>query len=154
MLGNFQSIQLNLIKNENVTLVKKTFIEFFKNYDLRGLAFKPVFVKDVLGQVMESKSVFQAIPDFYTEDDITACGRMAKDSLGRSYPMAIHEKFKDKIQNLDYFETDRELFMSNRMYKLLKQENMLVDFDGFEYWDLGLFTGEPSRKLKRTISDD
>lgn len=152
-LGNFKHFQTNLIGGQGFIFAKKSFLSFIDKYDIKGLSFKPVKVMSLTGESKDSRSIFWAIPQLEYKEDITVCGIWGEDKFRQSLPLTLKREYQEEMSQVDFFEA-RALFgtcLSQKAYQALLSENMTDDIVSVTYCDIGLYSSEPTKKLKEKL---
>ena len=157
-LGNFKNWQVNVLAGDNSNfgkyylLVKKKFIHFFEEHELTGVSFKPVQVKSLTGEIKPSRSVYWAIFDQEFCEGKNVFREHLWDKFKQPIPKSINPNFIQKIEGLDIFcDNDGGVFITQNMFRLLEENDLLLDLDGPYYWDVGYYGGEASSKLKQQL---
>ncbi|WDE96415.1 hypothetical protein PQO03_00340 [Lentisphaera profundi] len=111
-------------------------------------------VKALTGETKPSRSVYWAI----IENDFKKFETMFREEINDKYlqrvPASISPDFTPKINDLDLFTKGWDTFMSQKLYRVLYDNDLLSDSSYNSYWDIGFYGGESSSQIKKELVKD
>ena len=61
-------------------------------------------------------------------------------------------KFVTQLEGLDIFHVPKKgTFITQKLFRLLEENEMMLDFGQGSFWDVGYYGGEASSKLKQQL---